>query len=91
MMRSLGVILGIDISGMLFLAVSGAHSAAHGSGVGEDRQALALSSKPAFMDGLHVVMMTLVGVALLCAVFSYFRKNDAEKESPTVHIEPMGA
>ncbi len=91
MMRSLGVILGIDISGMLFLAVSAAHSAAHRGGVGEDGEALALSSKPAFMDGLHVVMMTLVGVALLCAVFSYFRKNDRDKESSSVHIEPMGA
>ncbi len=45
MMRSLGVILGIDISGMVFLAVGGAHDTS-GGGLPQDREALAFSRKP---------------------------------------------
>ncbi len=76
MMRSLGVILGVDISGMVFLAVAGAHASAHPGAAHESREALVFSNKVAFMDGFHVAMLTLVGVALLCALFSFFRKNE---------------
>ena len=75
MMRSLGVILGVDISGMLFLDFASAHVGGRGK-LPADKEALVFANKPAFMDGFHLVMMTLAALALLCALFSYFRKND---------------
>lgn len=80
MMRSLGVILGVDISGVVFLAFSKAHLAPH-MRVHHSAEALAFSSKPAFMDGFHAVMWTLVGISLLCGVFSYFRTDDAHPKA----------
>jgi len=79
MMRSLGVILGVDISGMLFLDFGSAQLAGHG-GLRANREALVFSSKPAFMEGFHMVMATLAGAALLCALFSYFRRNDLQSK-----------
>ena len=80
MMRSIGVILGVDISGMVFLAVGSAHAVRRGSAhpAGE---ALAFSSKPVFMEGFHMVMVTLVGISLLCALFSFFRRDEAHSKS----------
>lgn len=80
MMRSLGVILGIDISGMVFLAFSNAHGAHH-AGLHHGGDAFAFASKPAFMQGFHMVMVTLIGVALLCALISFFRKDDAQPKA----------
>jgi EmrB/QacA subfamily drug resistance transporter len=94
MMRSLGVILGIDISGMVFLAVGGdqpsnrAAAALRGERGGD---ALAFTRKQPFMLGFHMVMLTLVGVALLCALLSFLRRNDrgAAPVDP-VHGEALG-
>jgi MFS family permease len=81
MMRSLGLIFGVDISGMLFIVVANSHSAGaklpHNAG-----EALAFLSKPAFMDGFHGVMVSLAAVALLAAVLSWFRR-DKETKTPT--------
>lgn len=82
MMRSLGVILGVDVSGMVFVASGSAHASIHGS-VHRGSEALAFSSKLTFMEGFHTVMATLVGVALLCALFSFFRKDG-------LHSKPHG-
>ena len=90
MMRSLGVIFGVDVSGMLFVAVGGAHAAASRGGANESSDALAFSSGPAFVEGFHVVMATLVGVALLCALLSYFRKSDIDHGAAPVPFEPIG-
>lgn len=88
MMRSLGVILGVDISGMVFVAVGSAHvSRRHPAGT--DQEAAVFSHKPAFMAGFHMVMATLVGVALLCALFSFFRKNDSSELTHGVSTEPI--
>jgi EmrB/QacA subfamily drug resistance transporter len=89
MMRSLGVILGVDISGMVFLAVGSAHVTAGRQGLRQDREALVFASKPAFMDGFHMVMVTLVGVSLLCALFSFFRKNERGKDLQSAPGETM--
>jgi EmrB/QacA subfamily drug resistance transporter len=72
MMRALGVILGIDISGMVFMAASSADAA---GGKPLRPTTLAFTSKLAFMEGFHMVMVTLTGLALLSTVFCYFRKN----------------
>ena len=85
MMRSLGVILGVDISGMLFLDFGSAHLGGRGK-LPADKEALVFANKPAFMDGFHMVMTTLAGVALLCALFSYFRKNDRSLKSQGVSV-----
>jgi EmrB/QacA subfamily drug resistance transporter len=74
MMRSLGLIFGIDISGMLFIVVANGGSegaAPHGAGA-----ALVFLAKPAFMAGFQVVMVSLVGLALLAALFSWFRRPE---------------
>lgn len=73
MMRSLGLIFGIDISGMVFMRVAAGHvaMAAHLHPV-----ALGDLGAPAFMHGFHVVMATLAGVALLTVVFSFFRDEE---------------
>ena len=94
MMRSLGVILGIDISGMVFLAVGGdqqSHRAAAALPGKRGGNALAFTRKQPFMMGFHMVMLTLVGVALLCALLSFLRKNDrgAAPVDPA-HAEPLG-
>ncbi len=82
MMRSLGVILGVDISGMLFLDFGSAHfTLADRGSLRLNREALVFSSKAAFMEGFHAVMVTLAGVALLCALLSYFRKNDLQSKA----------
>lgn len=88
MMRSLGLIFGIDISGMLFLtvadSVAGIADTQHNAG-----KALAFLSKPAFMAGFHGVMISLVGVALLAAVFSYFRRDEGPVSSLPITHEPL--
>jgi EmrB/QacA subfamily drug resistance transporter len=74
MMRALGVILGIDISGMIFVAAGSAR--AGGRELLRAASAVAFSAKPAFMTGFHTVMVSLAGLALLCVVISYFRRNE---------------
>ena len=89
MMRSLGIILGVDISGMLFMAVASAHAGSretlHKSG-----DAIAFSSKPAFMEGLQVVMASLVGISLACAIFPAFRKETPHSNSCDVAAATAG-
>lgn len=84
MMRSLGVIFGVDISGMVFLAVSSAHTLGH-AGLRGAGEAFAFSSKPAFMEGFHMVMITLVCMSLLCTAFSVFRKSDSNSRAYDVN------
>lgn len=77
MMRSLGLIFGIDISGMIFIGVAGDHTAAAGHHV-----ALGDLSAPAFMLGFHVVMATLLGLAIVTIAISWYRP--AEELTPLV-------
>jgi EmrB/QacA subfamily drug resistance transporter len=88
MMRSLGLIFGIDISGMLFMSVaemvSPEMATAHGTS-----SAIAFLPAPAFMEGFHLVMLTLVGIALLSTVFSFLR-GDEGRRTRRVHVhEPI--
>ncbi|MDA8383182.1 MAG: MFS transporter [Betaproteobacteria bacterium] len=89
MMRSLGVILGVDISGMLFMAVASAH-AGNRETLRKSGDAIAFSSKPAFMEGFHVVMASLVGISLACAVFSALRKETPRSKSCDVAAATAG-
>lgn len=87
MMRSLGLIFGIDISGMLLLVLADRVS---GTAVGQNAsKALAFLSKPAFMAGFHGVMISLAAVALASTILSYFRHNDSRSEAPPAHSEPI--
>jgi EmrB/QacA subfamily drug resistance transporter len=87
MMRSLGLIFGIDISGMLFLVLADTVS---GGSVGHNASsAMAFLTKPAFMMGFHGVLLSLTGVALLSTVLSYFRRHDSRGAPPLVPIEPI--
>ena len=88
MMRSLGLIFGIDISGMLFISITqleaGSVTTHHNAS-----RALAFLSKPAFMDGLHGVMISLAAVALLAAIFSWFRRPEQIDKPAPGHHEPI--
>lgn len=87
MMRSLGLIFGIDISGMLFMSVAEAASpgtaVAHGTS-----SAMAFLPAPAFMEGFHVVVLTLVGIAVLSTAFSYLRRGEGRRRRVHLH-EPI--
>lgn len=89
MMRSLGVILGVDISGMVFIAFGSAHATTTGS-LHQNPEALAFSNVPAFMEGFHMVMATLVGLSLLCALFSFFRKDGPHLKSHGIEVASSG-
>jgi MFS family permease len=83
MMRALGLIFGIDISGMLFISVANAAS----GGVAASRatgSAVAFLSAPAFMDGFDVVMITLVGIALVATIVCYFCRDDSHQPAKAV-------
>jgi EmrB/QacA subfamily drug resistance transporter len=89
MMRSLGVILGVDISGMVFVAVSGAHAQA-AARVHKSAAALAATAKGPFVDGLHVVMMTLVGISLLSAFLAFLSKDAVRAQPGPTHAASAG-
>ena len=88
MMRSLGLIFGIDISGMLFILIAQIEAGSVTKHQTASR-AMAFLSKPAFLDGLHGVMMSLVVVALLAAIFSWFRREEDANRPAPVHNEPI--
>ena len=70
MSRSLGLIFGIDISGMLFIQVAAGQTAVTKNG---HPVALGDLGTTAFMNGFHLVMATLVALAAATVAFSYFR------------------
>jgi EmrB/QacA subfamily drug resistance transporter len=83
MMRALGLIFGVDISGMLFISVANAAS----GGVAASRatsSAVAFLSAPAFIDGFEVVMITLVGIALVATIVCNFRRDDSHQPARAV-------
>ena len=88
MMRSVGLIFGIDISGMLFIMLAntngGATPAHHAA-----RNALAFLNKPAFMQGFHGVMVSLAAISLLSAILCYFRRHEGPIEVAPAQNEPI--
>lgn len=88
MMRSVGLIFGIDISGMLFIMVANTDSSAtplhHGA-----RNALAFLEKPAFMQGFHGVMISLAAISLLSAILCYFRRHEGPIEPAPAQTESV--
>jgi EmrB/QacA subfamily drug resistance transporter len=83
MMRALGLIFGIDISGMLFISV--ANGAAGGvAATRTTSSAVAFLSAPAFMDGFVIVMITLAGIALVATIVSYYRRDDSHRPAKSV-------
>ncbi len=88
MMRSLGLIFGIDISGMLFMSVAEMVSPGTATDHGTS-SAIAFLPAPAFMDGFHLVMLTLVGIVLASTVLSFLRGNEGRR-TRRVHVhEPI--
>lgn len=77
MMRSLGLIFGIDISGMVFMGVATGHAPVAGHHVG-----LGDLSTPAFMMGFHVVMATLLALAIVTVAFSWHRPAEELTKLP---------
>lgn len=87
MMRSVGLIFGIDISGMLFVMVANSHAEMIPTHRGTSL-ALAFLSKPAFMEGFHVVMASLAAIALLSAIMCWFRRHEGMIAPDPQHHEP---
>lgn len=86
MMRSVGLIFGIDISGMLFIMLANGDS----TGAATPHRAsaaLAFLNKSAFMTGFHGVMVSLVIVSLLSAILCYFRRHDGPITPVPAHMD----
>jgi len=88
MMRSAGLIFGIDISGMLFVMLANTDTTStnlpHRAG-----NALAFLSTPAFMEGFHGVMISLAAVALLSAIMCWFRRHEGMIQTVPAHGESL--
>ena len=77
MMRSLGLILGVDISGLIFTSIENRRLAAHGYTLSSPGLPTQLRDQ-AFMAGLVVVLVVLLAVNLISAVLSAARRDPAQ-------------
>ena len=94
MMRSLGLIFGVDISGLIFSGLEHKYVAERGYG---SMPHIFRSNMPvpvkvnAFMKGFLVVLMTLIALNLFSAVLSVMRNEKIDKEAAEAAKEFEGA
>ena len=95
MMRSLGLIFGVDLSGLIFTRLQDKSLAAHGvtdfQHVYENSAVPAAVKNNAFMSGFLVVLITLVGLELFSALLSALRNEKIDKEAAEAAKEFEGA
>ena len=85
MMRALGLIFGVDISGVLFTSLEHGYLAAHGYANVPFAQVPAAIREAAFLHGFTPVMITLLLITLVAAGLSVAKKDVAKVE----HAEPI--
>ncbi len=78
MMRALGLIFGVDISGLIFTSLKQNYIAARGYKIPE--QAPKSIFDPAFLHGFAVVMITLLAINLFATIISIAKKNVKTKK-----------
>ncbi|MHB1240238.1 MAG: MFS transporter [Gammaproteobacteria bacterium] len=78
MMRSLGLIFGVDISGMIFSSIENGFVRKHGmftSHTYHHAHIPAQLHNEAFLSGFSVVLLTLVGISVVAALLSVAKKD----------------
>ncbi len=82
MMRALGLIFGVDISGVIFTALENHYVSAHGF-KGTPFKAIPLTVREhAFLHGFAPVMLTLLLITIVAAILSV-----AKRDVDTTHVE----
>ncbi|MHB1951252.1 MAG: MFS transporter, partial [Acidiferrobacteraceae bacterium] len=81
MMRALGLIFGVDISGVIFTSLEHGYLTAHGYAVQAFKDLPVNVREAAFLHGFGPVMVTLLAINLVATVLS------AAKEDVHVHVE----
>ena len=88
MMRALGLIFGVDISGLIFTSLKQHYTTAHGYKI--PAQAPTSIFNSAFMHGFAVVMITLVAINILATILSVAKKDvKIKKIEGAEHIDLM--
>lgn len=75
MMRALGLIFGVDVSGVIFTSLQHNYLVAHGYGATAFRAIPSHIRESAFLHGFVPVMMTLLLVTALAIVLSFAKKE----------------
>jgi EmrB/QacA subfamily drug resistance transporter len=76
MMRALGLIFGVDISGLIFTSLKHNYLTTHGYNIGEAIKQVPSSIKNiAFMKGFIVVMITLLVINIIATIISAAKKD----------------
>lgn len=86
MMRALGLIFGVDISGVIFTSLEHSYLAAHGYAVQPFKDLPVPIREAAFLHGFGPVMVTLLAINLVATVLSV-AKEDVHLH--TEHAEPI--
>ncbi|MCL4321774.1 MAG: MFS transporter [Deltaproteobacteria bacterium] len=73
MMRALGLIFGVDISGLIFTSLQQKYTAAHGYKIPSHAPASIFNA--AFIRGFAVVMITLLAINIFATILSAAKKN----------------
>ncbi len=73
MMRALGLIFGVDISGLIFTSLKNGYSAARGYKIPSQAPKHILDS--AFLHGFAIVMITLLVINIVATILSAAKKN----------------
>ncbi|MDA8085602.1 MAG: MFS transporter [Nitrospiraceae bacterium] len=77
MMRSLGLIFGVDISGLIFTSIKHKYYLSKGYGLANTKAIPMAARNDAFMRGFVVVMGVLVGLNILAAILSAAKKDES--------------
>jgi MFS family permease len=88
MMRALGLIFGVDISGVIFTSVEHGYIAQHGYKLTVFKDLPVALRKEAFLHGFAPVMITLLVINVIAGLLSAAKK-DQEHKGPIEHGEPI--
>ena len=76
MTRSLGLIFGVDISGLIFTSLKHSYYVSKGFSLADTKTIPAAVRNDAFMHGFMVVMGVLVGINIIAAILSVAKKDE---------------
>lgn len=86
MMRALGLIFGVDISGVIFTSLEHSYLAQHGYAEAAFATLPPAVREAAFLHGFTPVMVTLLGITVVAAILSAAKKDVRAKVE---HAEPI--